>query len=142
VANSEALDEEPSEALPQNEHGDGRKGRRSFLRMRRELTEEELGTSAVQKLLMDELERLESENGDLKIIHSKYYQRDKEAEVLAHKIKTNLSADIFFGGSLTAGSALIGWSGSVWATQPTGTIVFIVRTMLFGVGIAARVVLK
>ena len=39
------------------------KGRRAFSKLRRELTDEELSSPAVQRLLLDDIERLEKENG-------------------------------------------------------------------------------
>ena len=141
VADHEQADEEPSDGtaakpLPSS------KGRKSFLRMRRELTDEELGTSAVQKLLMDELERLESEAASLRVFEEKFHDRDKRASILEEKIKKNLSSDIYFGASLTVGSALMSWSSSVWEIQPTGYVILLVGTALMIAGICARVILK
>jgi len=110
--------------------------------MRRELTDEELGTSAVQKLLMDELERLEAECGASKIFETKYHERDKDAVLFEEKLKRNVSSDVFFGGSLTIGAALMTYSSSLWSLPPAGWIILVLGALLMASGIAARVILK
>ena len=42
------------------------KGRRSFAKLRRELSDDELSSPAVQRLLIDDIERLEREVAELK----------------------------------------------------------------------------
>jgi len=58
------------------------KGRRAFSKLRRELTDEELSSPAVQRLLIDDIERLEKENGKLSDYQDSYYTADKKAAVL------------------------------------------------------------
>lgn len=54
------------------------KERQSFKKVRRELTEEELSTTGAQRLILDEIDRLEEENNFLKGIQSKYHEADKK----------------------------------------------------------------
>ena len=61
-------DQEPQEAagqLPATEQTKNANQRRSFANARRELSEEELSTPVLQKLLIDEVERLEAYNNEL-----------------------------------------------------------------------------
>ena len=53
--------------------------------VRRELSEEELSSPAVQRMLLDELDRLETEAGELKEFKEfkdRFYSADKDAAVL------------------------------------------------------------
>ena len=66
-----AVDEDETEE-PQSDAGiDGTpksKGRRqSFGKVRRELTEDELGSSGVQKMMLDELDRMDGAEAELRV---------------------------------------------------------------------------
>ena len=68
-------------------HADGpahgkRKGRQALSKVRRELSEEEMSSPAVQRMLLDELERLEMEASELREFKDKFHTTDKDAAVL------------------------------------------------------------
>src|SRR4051812_43259417 len=79
-------------------------GRRSLARVRREMTDEELSQPAVQKMMMDELERLDRERDDLLPYRDRFAEADKQCAILAEKLKPKVAADVFFGGCTTIGS--------------------------------------
>ncbi len=114
--------------------------RRSFSKLRRELDEEELNTTAVQKLLIDEIERLERENVDLLDYRDKFYQSDKSKAVLEQKLKINISQEIIAGGCMTVGAASLGYAPALWASQPAGWIAIAFGGVLILGGIAAKAV--
>lgn len=118
------------------------KGRRSFSRMRREMTEEELSNSGVQKIMMDDLDRLENEKSRLELFVENFHQSDKENAVLKEKAKIRVSSDILFGSCLTIGSAAVGYSPVVNTVPDASTILIIVGIILMICGIASKVVLK
>lgn len=121
------------------------KGPRAFRNVSRELTEEDLAnpSPAVQKLLLNEIDRLEIEKEEYREEYSlcmdRFHEADKKAAVLEQKIRTALSRDIVFGGCLAVGGALFGLVSGLWAHQPYGWIVVAFGVMLFGIGIAAKV---
>lgn len=119
------------------------KGRRSFSRMRRELNDDELAQPAVQKLMMDELDRLESENAQLKTYVEKYHDADKQVSVLREKQHTSRASDLAFGTLLTVGSAAIGYSPTLKAPGSNhDAIVLVFGIILFLAGLAVKVLRK
>lgn len=117
------------------------KGRRAFRKLRRELSDEELISPAVQRLLIDDIERLEKENGKLVDYQDSFYEADKKAAVLTEKLKTNVAQDVIFGVCLTVGAALMGFASSLWTPgKPDGWISIALGVVLIIGGIASKVV--
>jgi hypothetical protein len=89
-------------------------GKRQALRdIRRQLQESELSSSGVQKLLIEMLERAESECEIAEGYRDRYHDADKRAAVLEEKARTQTSLEILFGSGLTIGGALIGLTPSL-----------------------------
>lgn len=105
-------------------HDDGsvqsnRKARKALSNVRRELSEEELKSPAVQRMLLDELERLETEVGDLRVFKDSFYSADKDAAVLRERLRASVARD----SGLAIGAAILGLAPSLWSSQPIGGIV-------------------
>ena len=117
------------------------KGRKAFSKLRRELSDDELSSPAVQRLLIDDIERLEKDNGKLSDYQDSYYEADKRAAVLSEKLKTNVAQDVIFGVCLTVGAAIIGFAPSLWLPdKPYGLISVALGVILIIGGIASKVV--
>jgi hypothetical protein len=116
------------------------KGRQSFRQVRRELTEEELSTPAAQRLLLDELDRLDTENNELKSFQEKFHAADKKVGVLDEKLKRLTALEIISSGSLLAGALALGYAPKVWGTGPTGPILVSLGVILVAAGIWAKAV--
>ena len=99
------------------------KGPRAFRNISRELTEDDLAnpSPAIQKLLLNEIDRLEIVNEEHKHYMERFHEADKEVAVLKQKAdkevavlkqqsRTALALDIVFGGCLTVGGSVIGLS--------------------------------
>lgn len=114
------------------------KGRRSFLSIKRELTDDELKSPAVQKLLIDDLERLEGERGELVDYRERFYQADKRAAVLEERLKRSLSFEIISSACLVIGALLMGAVSSFWDKQPAGWICVLAGSALIIAGIWAK----
>ena len=116
------------------EAGDGSarpllKGRRAFQNITRELSDDDLTNPAVGKLLLNELDRLEIENDELKDYQDRFYETDKKVAVLQKKNKTNLATQIISGGCFTIGGALLGHGMSEpsdWGIMVCGALVLII----------------
>ncbi|GFO60835.1 hypothetical protein GMST_31600 [Geomonas silvestris] len=139
MAENETPDQEP-EFASDTLHLTPSKGRRAFVNVRRELSDEELSSPALQRVLIDDIERLEKEKFELTEYMEKYHEADKKAAVLEEKVKKSLSQDLIFGVSLTLGAAALGYAPAVWSAQPTGWITICFGLILIGGGIASRVV--
>lgn len=117
------------------------KGRQSFRQVRRELTEEELSSPAAQRLILDELDRLEEENSELKGISRKFHEVDKRASVLDEKLKRHTALDILSSAALAAGALALGYAPKVWAVDnATGPIFLVIGVLLITGGIWSKAV--
>ena len=127
------------EALP---HG---KGRRAFTNLRRELTDDELSSTSVQRMLIDDIDRLEKEKFDLKEYQSRFHVSDKKASILQEQLdsslKSSVSQEIIFGVCLTVGAAAMGYAPVVWdENKPTGELAITFGVILIIAGIVSKVV--
>lgn len=116
------------------------KGRQSLARVRRELDEAELASPAVQRLLVDEIERLERACIEAEGYRDRFHGADKLVAVQEERLKRSLGADIVFGASLSIGSGALAYAPTLWNHQPSGWIVLIMGGVLLIGGIAFRVV--
>jgi hypothetical protein len=98
------------------------KGRRALAKVDRELSTEEFATAAVQKLLMDENDRLLSEIEVLSGIRDRYHEADKKASKLEERLTRDQRLDILFAVSLAVGAALLGLAPLGWKVQPLGLL--------------------
>ncbi|HGF4956784.1 hypothetical protein HYO27_22140 [Vibrio parahaemolyticus] len=114
--------------------------RKSLNRVSRELDDKEFKSPAVQKFLIDEIERLERENNTLSDFRDKFYNSDKVRAVLEQKVKTHLSSDIVSTVCMTVGAAAIGFAPTLWSNQPAGYVVIAFGSILIVGGVAAKLV--
>jgi hypothetical protein len=82
--------------------------RKSLKNLRRELSEAELKTSAVQKLLIDEIERLEDEVAIARQYLTRFHAADRKAAVLEEKLTTFKSIEIIHIVCITVGGVILG----------------------------------
>lgn len=138
----EAPEPEPSASAktyePEQPKGRGR--RKALSSARRELSDNELASSAVQKLLLDEIERLEEENIELCGYRNRYHEVDKKAAVLEQKIKQSMAHEIISVTCLTVGAAAIGYAPKVWSSEPTGYICLAFGILLIIGGIVSKAI--
>lgn len=131
AAGSVASDIEPTPAS----------GRRQALRdLRRELTDEDLASPGVQKMLLDDLERADSECELLTAYVTRFHDTDKRAAVLDEKLRTQTALEIAFGVGVGLGCAIMGMAPSFWATQPLGALTLVVGFLLTVGATVARMI--
>ena len=114
--------------------------RRALSRISRELNDSELASGAVQKLLIDEVDRLESENAILADYREQFHQADKTAAVLSQRMKSSVSQEIVSGICYALGGIILGYSPSFWSVQPFGYIALVAGALLIATGIVAMAV--
>lgn len=127
------------------EAGDGSarpllKGRRAFQNITRELSDDDLTNPAVGKLLLNEIDRLESENAEFGDYQEQFHEADKKVAVLQEKSKIHLATEILSGVCFTIGAAMIGYAPVLWKSQPSGWMVLVFGSVLIFGGIFAKVV--
>jgi|TARA_R100000501_G_C2541867_1_gene60274 hypothetical protein len=97
------------EQLPSSEEGSAepkRKGSKTFARIKRELSDDELGQTGFQKMQMDNVERLEEECFELRGYIERYHEADKQVGVLNEKLKSKKSHEVIYSSMLAAGSQI------------------------------------
>jgi hypothetical protein len=107
-------------------------GRRpSFRDLHRQLTDEEMKQSGVQKLLIEDIERMEADCDTLQDYVEKYYVADKQVGILTEKLRTETALDIITSVGWLAGGALMSLSYSLWSiTTFKGVVVFVAGFVL------------
>lgn len=134
--------EEPQGAVVDGSEGhapQSKKRRRSFGKVRRELSDEELDTSGVQKMLLDEVDRLEGAEIDLKSTLEKFHDATTQLEVAKEKLKTHNSFDLISTGTVAVGSLLFGAAFNWKNDSALFWILIILGVVLIVIGIAAKV---
>ncbi|WP_157633639.1 hypothetical protein [Thioflavicoccus mobilis] len=142
------MSDDETDQLQEPDAGEGavtqvtsKKGRQSFRQVRRELTEDELSSPAAQRLILDELDRLEEENLELKKTRNKFHEVDKRASVLDEKLKKHTALDILSSASLASGSLALGYAPKVWVTgTATGPIFLVIGIVMIAAGIWSKAV--
>ncbi len=104
--------------------------REAFREIRRQLSEEDLSSRGVQKLLLDELERAEAECEILIGYVERFHEADKRAAVLDERVKTATALEIMFGVGIGVGGAIMGLAPLFWQDQPKGYIALAVGLLL------------
>lgn len=109
-----------------------------FSRVKLELSDEELYSPGVPKLLLDNLTRAEAEVAALASIREKYHDSDKRNGVLEEKLKTHRAIEATSTASLVVGAASLGFAPKVWNAQPAGWIALAFGVVLIVIGIWAK----
>jgi alpha-galactosidase len=116
------------------------KGRQALRKLTREISDDDLTNPAVYRLLLDDVDRLETENVELKQIRGDFYGADKRVAVLEEKQKSHTAFEIISGGCLTVGAAILGYAPVLWASQPSGVMAILLGSILITAGILAKAV--
>jgi hypothetical protein len=85
-----------------------------YSRIRREITDEDLASPAVQRILLGEVDKLQYQVLQLEMIESQFYLIDKRSAVLEEKLKSVNSHEVLYSLCLTIGSIVIGLSSMIW----------------------------
>lgn len=112
-----------------------------FSNLRPDLSEDELASPGVQRLLHYEVLKLERGHAEMKSLREKYHEADKERAVLQSKVRQTKASDINFAICLTAGGASIGLAPTFWG-GPAGWPAIGIGLLLWCGGCAARLVEK
>lgn len=120
-----------------------RSRRPSFGGIRRQLTDTELASPAVQKLLLDILEDTEADKDEYKGYVDAYHAADKRAAVLGEKLNTNRAVDIFFGIGVGLGGTIIGLATFFWGNDKLyGILCLVVGFLMITGAIVGKIVKK
>ena len=100
-----------------------------YSKLRRELSEKDLSNKAVQKLIISDIDKLESKVSELEIFQSDFYKADKQQAILEEKLKKANSYEILYSFCLAS------WSWLIWASSMIeDSLVFIIIGSLLIIG--------
>lgn len=116
------------------------KGRKALARLKRELTEDEASQPGVHKMIVEELERVEGENRELRGFRDKFHEVDKRVAILETERGRSIAWEVLSTGSISVGSVMVGFASSVWSSQPIGWQVLACGSVLLVIGIVSRCV--
>jgi hypothetical protein len=134
----DAPDEEPSPSdVGQNI---AVKSRPAFARIRRELSEDELATPAVQRMLLSEVERLERVETEFVAVRAQFHAVDKRASVLEERHRKWTATEVLATACVAVGSVMLGYAPSFPGGSPHQTITIVLGAALVIAGIVVKAV--
>ena len=135
----EEIDREPSNPEKSEDEVRSIKTRQAFSQLRHDLTEVDLESPGVRKMLLNEIDRLEKEIIELVKYRDKFHLVDKANAVLQEKFKTLIWSEVLYSVCLAIGPLLIGISFSI---KEYSSYVLISGGVLSIISIVARIVKK
>ncbi|MEG6524880.1 hypothetical protein [Bordetella bronchiseptica] len=114
--------------------------RKSLSKLRRELTDDELSSPAVQRMLVDEIERLDVERNQLVEFRDKFYDSKTRIGVLEEKFTGKMAIEVIHVACNTVGAAALGYAPSIWDKQPMAWLFAIFGTILVVMSLIAKVI--
>jgi hypothetical protein len=127
--------EEP--LVPGDQGSEVAKVRRPFSKIAFELDENDLSSKGVQKLLLAEISRLETEVSRLGHIEKKFHECDKELTKLKGKAQKSATLELLYSVSIAIGSVFIGFLPAV-ADKKILFALGISSTALFALSVFAK----
>lgn len=113
----------------------------SFGGIRRQLTDDELKSPAVQKLLLDMLEEAIRDRDELKTVVPRFHDADKRAGLLAERLNADRAVEVFFASNLALGGIFLGYIPLFWGIDVLyGIMSLVVGIALIVVACAGRLV--
>jgi hypothetical protein len=108
-----------------------------YSKIRRELSDDDLGNSAVQKLILSEIDRLEIEVIKLELYKDKFHESDKQGAILSEKLKYSNSHEILYSFCLAVGSAIMSLA-ALFPFNEKGWIFLVVGLLLLIGGVLSK----
>lgn len=108
--------------------------KKALSKVKRELSDEELTQSGVQKLLIQQTESLEDELKETKEYISKYHLLFSENSVLKEKINGSTNYEILHNFVLSMGGVLLGISGSFYNIEKSNWLFFLIPGAILSFG--------
>ena len=117
------------------------KTRKTFSRIKIELSDEELASPGVQKMIVEELGRSQDMLSSMESYRERYHQADKQLAIQLEKSKRNISTEIISGGCLATGAAAFGYAPSLTSLPLAGYLAVGFGIILTIIGIASKAIL-
>lgn len=129
------IDEAPSNSNPIKL--EPRKNK-SYESLKRKLSEKELMNIGSVNLMIDEIERMNLELGELRLLRENFHSKDKSHAILSEKLAAYKLAELSYNISISLGALLIGSAKSLWNIEYFGIIALIGGLALWVSGTAMK----
>ena len=106
--------------------------RQVFRALRRQLTDDDLANSGVQKLILHMLEQAENDRDEAEGFRQRFNDSEKNVAVLQEKAKSAKAVDVAYGVGTGIGGAMIGAAFYFWGKTPPD---YLAGGVIFGFGI-------
>ncbi|HEY2330039.1 MAG TPA: hypothetical protein VGI63_09540 [Verrucomicrobiae bacterium] len=140
TVNTEQRDVQKAEAVSNSVPTTGR--RQVFKNLQKELSDEELKSPGITKLILEMLASAEAERDEFKLFVEKFHAADKNAAVLGEQLKTNKINEILFGVGVGLGGAIVGLAPLFWGTDSKGPVVLALGIAMIIGSTIGRIVYK
>lgn len=114
--------------------------RQAFRYIKREIPESDLSSPSIMKLILNELERTESDYAYCRSYIERFHKADKRAAVYKERTKTIKAIEVLFQISSNLGCLLLGLTAGLWNSQPFGWLSLSIGTLLFVGTYLARII--
>jgi hypothetical protein len=114
--------------------------RQAFRDIRRQLSDDDLASPGVQKLLLDDLEQAEEQCEIFSAYIERFHEADKRAAILEERVRTQTALEVAFGVGVGLGCAILGLAPLFWTDQPKGWLAIGIGALLTIGASIARVV--
>ena len=113
---------------------------KAYSSLRRDLSEKELVNIGSVNLMIDEIDRLQSEVGDLTAVRASFHEIDKKHAVLEEKVAAYKLAEILYSVSISVGALMVGAAISLWEHHSYGVGCLIAGLTLWVAGTATKLI--
>lgn len=116
--------------------------RQAFRDLRRQLSDADLTTPGVPKLLLDEIEKLEAELDQLRGYVERYHAANTRACVLEADVRTVRAIEVLFAVGVGLGGAILGLAPYFWTLEARGGLCLAIGIVLIAGACVGRLVKK
>ncbi len=115
------------------------KSRPAFQSLKRDLTQDDLASPGVQKMLLDSVLQADIEISALRSFREKFHESDKQNAILGEKLKSNRAAEALSTGTIAVGAAAWGYAPAFSASPTQQYVLVAFGLVLVVVGVIAKV---
>lgn len=137
MSDFDQIDEEPQEAVKQGITTPSRKAK-SYVSLKRNLSEKELMNIGSVNLMIDDIDRMESEIYELRQFRNMFHENDKNIAVLKEKLSAYKLSELSYNISISLGALLIGSAKTLWSIEYFGVVALIGGLALWLAGTAMK----